>query len=110
VLAGVLLHVDLADGDRHECLECVAHGAGRTRQGEHRTVVAGIARPVEEMDAGHAGDRLRHSIDDRRAATFGHVRDGLDETGRESGRQIHHAGIVPRSEGRNEPVCGVPFS
>jgi hypothetical protein len=40
--------------------------------------VIGIYVPVEHQQAGHGGDGLLDGIDHREAATFGEVRDALD--------------------------------
>ena len=73
------LHVDLVDRGTDEPLEGVGDGAGRPGQGEDRAVVAGVAGPVEEVDAGDRADRRREPFDDVEPATLGDIRDRLDE-------------------------------
>jgi hypothetical protein len=51
VLTGVLIHVDLVDRRDDQPLEGVADGAVLAGQREDGSVVAGVARPVEEEDA-----------------------------------------------------------
>ena len=66
-------------GGLDEALEGVAHRPVLAGDREHRAVVAGIARPVEQGHAADRGDRLGHPVDDIEPATFGHVRDRFDQ-------------------------------
>ncbi len=88
VLAGLLIHVDLVDGDLEHALEGFGDGVGVAGEGEDAAVVARIARPIEEVGTRHRSRRVGQSFDDVEAPPFGHVRDGFDEE--------RHGSIVTR--------------
>ncbi len=75
VLALVGIHVDVVDGRRDEPFEPLGHGVMLAREREHRTVVAGVAGPVEQVHARDRGDGIGHPVDDVEAASLGHVGD-----------------------------------
>ena len=79
VLAGVLVHVDLADRPGDEPLEPLAHRIRLAGDREDAPVVARVARPVEEVHARHRGDVLAQPLDDVEAAALADVGNGLDE-------------------------------
>ena len=79
MLPGLLLHVDLAEGDRDQPLQRVGHWPGLPRQGEDAAVVGRIARPVEEVRAGHRLQRRGQPVDHLEPAALGHVGHGFDE-------------------------------
>jgi hypothetical protein len=90
MLAPVALHVDLLDRRSDEPIERVGDGPGRASQREHGAVVAGVARPIEEMDLRDRGDGGRQSFDDVETPTFGDVRDRFDQ----SVGEVRHRPIV----------------
>ena len=92
VLARVLVHVDVADGGRDERLEGGRDRARRTRDREDGAVVAGVARPVEEVDAGHRRHRAREPVDDVEPTPFGDVRDRFDQAVGQVVRERAHRG------------------
>ena len=79
MLAGVAVHVDLVDRDLDQPLERVGDRIVLAGDREHRPVVAGVARPVEQEDALAGLDRARHPVDDIEAAALRDVRDGFDQ-------------------------------
>ena len=90
VFAPVLVHVDLSDRAVDESFERITDGAGRAGQGEDRAVVAGVARPVEEVNARHGHDRRGQALDDVEPATLRYIRDRFDEPVGEGRRQVGH--------------------
>jgi hypothetical protein len=105
VLAGMLLHVDLVDRRPDEPLERVADAARRPGDREDGAVVAGVTRPVEEMDAVDTRDRRRQQLDDFEAAALGDVRDGLDEALVEAA--VGHGAIVPSGQAGRAALAAV---
>ena len=83
MLAGVLLHVDLVDGDGHRTLQGLHHRPGFARERQHTPVVAGIARPVEEVHAGRARHGGGELLDNVQPAALGEVGHGFNEAGHE---------------------------
>ena len=62
-----------------EPFERVGHGSGRSGQGEHRPIVAGVTRLVEEVDFRHGGDRIREAFHRVEAAALGDIGDRFDQ-------------------------------
>ena len=81
MLAGLALHVDLADRDLDRQLHRPDDRLGLAGQGQDAAVVAGVAGPVEEERAGRPGDRRGQAIDDLDPAALGEVGNALDEPG-----------------------------
>ena len=81
VLALVHVHVDLVDRHRDQPLESVADRAVLAGHREDRSVVAGVARPVEQEDVRGRGDSVGQAVDHVQASALRHVRDRLDEHG-----------------------------
>ena len=79
VLAVVGVHVDVVDGGRDEPLEGLAHGRMLAGDGEHRAVVAGVARAVEQPRAVDRRDGVGHPVDHVEPPPLGDVRDRLDQ-------------------------------
>ena len=95
VLAGLALHVDGLDRDRHGCLESLGHTGRAAGEGEDAPVVTGVARPVEEVDVGRGRDRRGEPVDDLEPAALAEVRHGFDE--------LRHVAIVTLRPGRRGP-------
>ena len=93
VLALVAVHLD--DVDRHldRGFQRGLDQFGLAGKGQHRAVVGGVARAVEDERAVDAGGRPREAVDDVEPAAFGIVRDRLDQ----------HAWIVPQRHPRVSP-------
>ena len=75
-------------------------GAGRPGDGQHGAVVAGVARPVEEVDAGDRRDRAGEPVDDVEPSPLGDVRDRFDQAvGEVVGERAHrgHRATAGRS-------------
>ncbi len=81
MLAGVVLHVDAAEGEPDGSLHGVGHGLWLAGEGEHGTVVVGVLRAVEQEDAGHGGDDTGELVDDVLPPAFAEVGHTLDEPG-----------------------------
>ncbi len=90
------LHVDLVDRRGDEQLQGVPHGTVLARQREHRAIVACVARPIEQVDAGDGLDGRGHPVDDVDSSTFGDVRDGLDQHSEMLARATAARGSAPR--------------
>ena len=103
MLPGLLLHVDLAQGNGDQPLQRIADRAVLAGQREDAPVVGRVAGPVEEVCAGHRFQRRGQPVDNLEPAALGDVRDGFDE------RQDHTLGagdgeaMVPRRGGRRHP-------
>ena len=89
MLARVLLHVDLVDGNPNRSFERVLNWIRRAGQRQHTPVVTGVARPVEKVNARDAGDCKSQLLDDIETASFRKVGHRFDE--------LRHYPIVPRS-------------
>jgi hypothetical protein len=104
MLAPVVVHVDLADGRGDELLKCGGDGPGRARDREDGAVVAGVARPVEQVDAWHGRHGGREAVDDVEPAPLRHVRDGFDQPVGQVVRDRAHRGpschAAPAARGR----------
>ena len=79
VLPGLALHVDRLDGHGDGRLERAADRLRVAGQGQHAPVVAGVARPVQEVDAGRARDGRGEPVDDLHPPTLAEVRDRFDQ-------------------------------
>jgi hypothetical protein len=64
VLALVGIHVDLVDGGGDQALQRVADRLVLAGHREHGSVVARIARAVEQCDARHRREGVREAVDD----------------------------------------------
>src|SRR5438132_7382995 len=87
VLALVRAHVDLEEGGCDEGVRGGGHRVGVAGKGEDGTVVVGVARLIEEPDAGDGADGLRQSVDHIAAAAFADVWHAF--------HQPRHGGSVP---------------
>ena len=79
VLALVRVQVDQRDRLGDQPVEGREHRLMLAGQREDRAVVAGVARPIQQV---HAVDRVeggRQPVHDLEPTALGHVRDGLDE-------------------------------
>ena len=81
MLALVGVHVDLVDRSGDEPLQRIGDRPVLTGHREDRPVVAGVARPVEQRDAGRRADGLGEPVHDVKATSLGHVRNRLDQHG-----------------------------
>ena len=79
VLADVAVHIDLVDGRGDQPLQRLGHRAILAGEREHRPVVAGIARPVEQVGLRHGPDGIGEPVDDIESTALRDVGDGFDQ-------------------------------
>ena len=79
VLALVLLHVDLRDGDLDGTLHRHGDRLGLAGEGQHAAIVVDVRRPIEEVDVRCRGHDSRQGIDDLGAPALAEVGDALDQ-------------------------------
>ena len=106
MLPPVLLHVDLVDRHGYRPLEGVGDALGLPGEGQDAPVVAGIARPVEEMDTLRARDGVGEVLHDVKAPALAEVRHGFDEAHRPYRDMSHRPDAGAVGAGGARPTRG----
>src|SRR5450759_1154434 len=79
MLPDVTLHIYLGDGHGHGPFQGLENGRRIAGDRQNAAVVAGVARPIQQVGARDGLDRRRELVDDLDAAALTEVGDRLDE-------------------------------